>query len=463
MIAAMAHAIDPNRGRRERWWRSAFIVLATVYVGLLLIGLLLRILGGFSQIALIVFGAWLLAFILSPLVSAIGRRLRLARGAAIGIVYTATLVLGGFSLFWAVASIGANMAQMAEEFPFTRVRIEQTLVGWQDAISFGRFEPNLVGLYRDVEATARGVVGTSLDEVPEVTVAVLGALVVIIILSLYMLADSERILAKFKRVVPNRYREEADIFERNVSLAFGGFLRGQVILAAVQTVLTVVVVAVLGLPYGFFIAAASALAMLIPFFGPPLALIPPIVATAIFASEWVLIVAPLLLLVQTVLVNYLQPRLMQEALGMHPLLVLIGLLVGAQVAGLWGALFGIPVLAVLNVFFNYAVNLRTIEESAVEERDDVIEELRQQAPGAAPEELVAMAAEHVEDSEEPAEDEGAGGPEGSEPASAGLAAAVDDMQAAAGEQRAAAGQMGETATELQRAVDRLAEDRSADR
>jgi predicted PurR-regulated permease PerM len=462
MIARMDRGTDPNRGRRERWWRSAFIVLATIYVGLLLIGLLLRILGGFSQIALIVFGAWLLAFILSPLVSALSRRLRLARGAAIGIVYTATLVLGGFSLFWAVASIGANMAQMADEFPVTRVRIEQTLVGWQDAISFGRFEPNLVGLYRDVETTARGAVGTSLDEVPEVTVAVLGALVIVVILSLYMLADSERILAKFKRVVPNRYLEEAEIFERNVSMAFGGFLRAQVILAAMQTVLTVIVIVLLGLPYGFFIAVASALAMLIPFFGPPLALIPPIVATAIFASDWFLVAAPLLLIVQTVLVNYLKPRLMQEALGMHPLLVLIGLLVGAQVAGLWGALFGIPVFAVLNVFFNYFVNLRTIEESAVEERDEVIEGLRQQAPEAAPEELVAMAAEHVEENGELADAERAEASEGPV-ALGGVTAAVDDIRAAAGEQRAAAGQIGETAAELRQAVDRLAEERSTDR
>ena len=184
-----------------------------------------------------------------------------------------------------------------------------------------------------------------------------------IILSLYMLADSERILAKLNRVVPTRYADEAEILERTVGTAFGGFLRAQVILAAVQAALTVAVVLLVGLPYGFLIVTISAIAMLIPFFGPPLALLPPILATAIFHPEWLLVVAPVLLVVQTVLVNYLQPRLMREALGMHPILVLVGLLVGAQVAGLWGALFAIPILAVLNVFFNYAINLRAIDET----------------------------------------------------------------------------------------------------
>lgn len=148
---------------------------------------------------------------------------------------------------------------------------------------------------------------------------------------------------------------------------------------------------------------------------------------------------------------------------MHPLLVLIGLLVGAQVAGLFGALFGIPVLAVLNTFFNYAVNLRTLEESQPEERDEVIEELRQQQPDAAPEELVAMAAEQVEEEEaaERAEAERAEADELAEgEVSEELRAAAGDLRAAAGEQRAAAGQMGESAADLRHAVDRLTDDES---
>jgi predicted PurR-regulated permease PerM len=211
-----------------------------------------------------------------------------------------------------------------------------------------------------------------------------------------MLADSAGILAKLNRVVPARYADEVEILERTVSKAFGGFLRAQVLLAAIQAALTIAVVALVGLPYGFIIVAASALAMLIPFFGPPLALVPPVVATVIFAPEWALVVVPVVLVVQTVLVNYLQPRLMREALGMHPILVLVGLLVGAQVAGVWGALFGIPVIAVLNVFFNYAINLRTLEETDIS-ADEVLEEVRREAPDAETEEVVALAADRIEE------------------------------------------------------------------
>lgn len=390
---------DPARERRERWWRSTFLVLATLYVAILLIGLLVQVLSGFTQIVLVLFVAWLLAFVLSPLVAWLHRDLHWPRGVAIGVVYAATLLASGFVLFFAASSIGASMEQAAADYPETRERIETTLRGWQSAVSFGRFEPDLVSLFGGIEESARRIVTSALGEVPEVTVAVLGSLVLVIILSLYMLADADRILAKFGRVVPSRYADEAEILERSVATAFGGFLRAQVILAGIQTALTIAVVVLLGLPYGFIIIAASALAMLIPFFGPPLALIPPIVATLIFAPEWILVVAPILLVVQTVVVNYLQPRLMRDALGMHPILVLVGLLVGAQVAGVWGALFGIPVIAVLNVFFNYAVNLRTLEETTVP-TEVVLEHVRREVPEATTEEVVALAAERVEEQAE---------------------------------------------------------------
>ncbi len=177
----------------------------------------------------------------------------------------------------------------------------------------------------------------------------------------------------------------------------------------------------------------------------------------IFAPEWAIIVAPVLLVVQTILVNYLQPRLMREALGMHPILVLVGLLVGAQVAGVWGALFGIPVIAVLNVFFNYAVNLRTLEETGIP-ADEVIEQVRREAPDAETEEVVALAADRVEESEEALDDaRAASAVTGA--VSDDLRIAAGDLRAAADEQRTAAGEIGESASGLREAVDRLSEER----
>ena len=397
-------------GDREQRWRFGFFVLGTVYIGLLVVDFLVnRVLTGFSQIGLVLFLAWLLAFVLSPLVDLArpasppapgsGGGAGLCRGAA-GRWLAALLLADGHR---------CAGGQLANTFPQTRATIQATLRGWQAALSLGPFEPDLVQLFADVERTV-SLAGTSMiSKAPGVTLAVVGALLLVIILSLYMVADADRIMAKFNRVVPTRYEDHMEIFERTVGRAFGGFLRAQVILAAIQAVLTIAVALIAGLPYAFLIVAASALAMLIPFFGPPLALLPPIVATAIYAPGWLVVVAPLLLVSQTVIVNYLQPRLMREALGMHPLLVLIGLLVGAQVAGVWGALFGIPILAVANVLFNYLVNLRTIEEIPEVDSAAILEEVRRESPDASPEVQMAIAAERAEEAHEDAQEEAAEG------------------------------------------------------
>jgi predicted PurR-regulated permease PerM len=168
--------------------------------------------------------------------------------------------------------------------------------------------------------------------------------------------------------VPRRYSDEVALLERSVARAFGGFLRAQLVLAALQAALVAIVGTAFGVPFLFLWGTLSALAMLIPFFGPPLALLPPIVGAALFAPSALLPVAVILFVVQTIVVNWLQPRLMRGALGLHPILVLVGLLLGAQVAGVWGALFGIPVIAVLWVFASYVI-FRTVPNAALPERE----------------------------------------------------------------------------------------------
>jgi predicted PurR-regulated permease PerM len=342
-------------GRRERRWLLIFLVLGSAYFSVLLLQMAISFLGGFSQIFLIVFLAWLLAFVMSPVARFMDEHLPLNRPMSVVVAYTLALIGLGFVLFYAGGAITTEVTRIGQEFPRTALRIEDTLAGYQQALGLDRFQIDLVEFFRTAQTQVGGVAGAIFDQAEVIagaTLATLGSLVLILILSLYMLMDSERIWAKLNRAVPKQFSDEVAILERSVARAFGGFLRAQIILAVIQAALVMVVGTAFGIPYLFLVGTLSTLAMLIPFFGPPLALIPPIVAAWIYTPSAFIPVVIILVAVQTVIVNWLQPRLMQGALGMHPILVLVGLLVGAQVAGVWGALFGIPVIAVLNVFMN---------------------------------------------------------------------------------------------------------------
>ena len=345
-------------GPRERRWLVIFLVLGSAYFGFLLAELLLGFVGGFGSILLILFLAWLLAFVMSPLVVGLERRMDLPRPIIVVGSYLLALVVFGFVLFYTGAALTQQVAELARNYPQTERAILATLAEWEQGLVFGRLEVDLTDLYAGA-VTELGQIGLdiveSAQEVAGVTLAALGGLFLIIVLSLYMLMDSRRILARLRAVVPRRYTDEAELLERSVVRAFGGFLRAQLILAVIQAILVAVVGTAFGIPYLFLWGTLSALAMLIPFFGPPLALVPPIVGAALFAGGVAIPVAITLLVVQTILVNWLQPRLMRGAVGLHPILVLVGLLLGAQVAGVWGALFGIPVIAVAWVFVSYLV------------------------------------------------------------------------------------------------------------
>jgi predicted PurR-regulated permease PerM len=358
-------------GPRERRWLVVFLALGSAYFGFLLAERVLGFIGGFATILLILFLAWLLAFVMSPVVAALEGQLNLPRPAVVIAAYVVALLVFGFVLFYTGAALTQQVAELARNYPEAERDILATLAGWEEGLHFGRLEVDLTDLYASaVSELGRlgGQIVESAREVAGVTIAALGGLLLIIVLSLYMLMDSQRILGRMRGAVPRRYTDEAQLFERSVGRAFGGFLRAQLVLAAIQAALVAVVGTAFGIPYLFLWGTLSALAMLIPFFGPPLALIPPVVGAALFAPEVLLPVTIILLVTQAVLVNWLQPRLMRGALGLHPILVLVGLLLGAQVAGLWGALFGIPIIAVLWVFVSYVV-FRTLPNAALPEEE----------------------------------------------------------------------------------------------
>jgi len=358
-------------GPRERRWLVIFLALGSAYFGFLLAERVLGFIGGFATILLILFLAWLLAFVMSPVVAALEGQLNLPRPAVVIGAYLVALLVFGFVLFYTGAALTQQVAQLARNYPQAEREIIATLAGWEEGLQFGRLQIDLTDLYAGA-VSELGRLGAdvveSAQEVAGVTIAALGGLLLIIVLSLYMLMDSQRILGRMRGAVPRRYTEEAQLFERSVGRAFGGFLRAQLVLAAIQAALVALVGTVFGIPYLFLWGTLSALAMLIPFFGPPLALLPPVVGAALFAPDVLLPVTVILFVTQTILVNWLQPRLMRGALGLHPILVLVGLLLGAQVAGLWGALFGIPIIAVLWVFVSYVV-FRTLPNAALPDEE----------------------------------------------------------------------------------------------
>jgi predicted PurR-regulated permease PerM len=379
---------------------TIFLVLGSLSFGLIVVDRVITIGGGFSSILLVIFLAWLLSFLVAQAADGLRRRLGVRRGVAVALVYVGVVIFVAV-LILDIVQVGARdataiLGRSAE----VTTRIHGLLVGAQKTLGLSPGTIDLAATFdqgqHELFATISASLNNEIQSIAGTTLIVIGNLFVIVVLSVYAVVDVDAIQAALSRVVPNRYAQELALVEHTVGRAFGGFLRAQVVLVAIQVILTIVVGLAFGLPYLFLTTLVVALAMFIPFFGPPLALVPPLLVAIAFRPEVAIPVVLILFVVQTILVNVVQPRLMRESAGLHPILVLLALIVGAQIAGLWGALFGIPFVAVLNLLVQYLINRRAVDEVEGISLEDTLAEVRAVDPDIPLDEAVAIAADQAE-------------------------------------------------------------------
>ncbi|HEY7968629.1 MAG TPA: AI-2E family transporter [Candidatus Limnocylindrales bacterium] len=341
---------------RQQRWLTAVLVLGTVVLGMVAIEQAATVFFAFGDTILVFFLAWLLAFILSPVVAGLTRLVPvLPRIGAVVLVYI-TLV-GAIVLI--VVLIANALAQSITSFvagvPSLRDNLPTLLAPWQDWLkSLGFDQVNLVvqaqSFLNNLASYATQLVGP-LQQLAVASIGALGSLLLVLILSLYMVVDRDQILSFFFRIVPPARTDEARLLERSVARSFGGFLRGQAILGVVYGAVAAFTSIVLGLPYVAITSAAAGVLMAIPFFGPFVAWAPPVIVALLVPGEHWLPAAILMGIGWLLVMNVLQPRLMQEAVGIHPIVVLGSVLIGSKIAGITGAIFGIPIAAVLSAFF----------------------------------------------------------------------------------------------------------------
>jgi predicted PurR-regulated permease PerM len=340
---------------RDQRWLSALLVLGTLTVALVLLGLVVSVLSYFSDVILIFFLAWLLAFILSPVPDAAYRWApRLPRLIVVVITYL-TLLFGLFLLTLVTAQILAgSITSFVDNLPQLIAGLPELLAPWQGFL-------DQFGLRVDLEASAQAILAAAgnlggtivqpLTDIALASIGVLGNLILVLVFSLYIVVDRDRMLDFSLRIVPERYIEEFRLLRVSVARSFGGFLRGQAILGFLYFFVALACQLVLGLQYTAASAVLSGALMAIPFFGPFVAWMPPVIVAALTASDQ--IVPAILIMGIGVLaeLNIVQPRVMSGTVGISPLVVLASVILGIKIAGIAGAVFSVPIAAVLSSFF----------------------------------------------------------------------------------------------------------------
>lgn len=194
--------------------------------------------------------------------------------------------------------------------------------------------------------------------------------ILIIVFSFYFAAQEYGII-NFLRVVTPLKQEKyiLDLWRRS-QLKIGKWMQGQILLALFIGLLVYLGLMILGVKYSFLLAILAVLAELIPLFGPILASIPAILIGFFDGGVSLgLMVLGLYIIIQQFENHLIYPLVVKKVVGVSPLLVIIALLVGAQLAGFLGIIIAVPVAAVLMEFVNDLGKNKNRQLLAMEERN----------------------------------------------------------------------------------------------
>jgi predicted PurR-regulated permease PerM len=337
----------------------------------------------FGDIILIFFLSWLIAFALNPLARFLCQTARMPRPLAVAIIYLALiLVLVVAGLLFLPTTV-QQLIQLGRDLPTYVGGIPTALNELQAWLANRGVEVNLASVYQSQTILQRAeTLGTALAQnalsIAQGVVSLIVNVIIIVILSFYMMLDGERIQHSLFRLLPERVQDEARYFFQSIDRTFGGWIRSAFIQAVIYGIGTAIVMKWANLSFILVASVFAGLMMIIPFVGTFLAMIPPLgLAIATGSTYTIIVVFVALLVLQQIIINIVAPKLMSEGVGMHPLLVFLAMLLGARVAGVWGAVFGVPVVAVAYSMFIYLVDRNEARRlmGMVEEGLDAVDEL----------------------------------------------------------------------------------------
>jgi putative heme transporter len=332
--------------RAAEWsWRLILIAIGTVVVVALIAYLKLVVV----PVAI----ALLLAVLLQPLVSFLHRRARMGRAAAslVAVFSMVTLVVGLLAL--AGRSVVVGMSDLRDQ---AQQGVEQVMTWLAEGplqLSTANLQTWIDQAQEAASANSSSIAAGALAATVTVGHVLAGA-VIALFCTFFFLLDGRSIWSWVVGLLPRGSREHVHQAGRRGLVTLGAYTRTQILVAAVDATGIGVGAAILQVPLALPLAILVFLGSFIPIVGAVVTgAVAVLVALVAQGPVVALIMLAIVLAVQQLEGHVLQPFLMGHAVSLHPVAVLLGVAAGSYMAGILGALFAVPVIAVLNTVILY--------------------------------------------------------------------------------------------------------------
>jgi len=315
----------------------------------------------FSQIISPLAIAVILAYVLNPPVRFLTTRTRLSRTLAVVSVYLALLVILSLALVAFVPSLIQQVKSINVDFQNIVEGVSRFFE--QPLFIFG-FYIDLLEVYQEVSGTLQSIVSPLASQTVSFLIGLASGfawLIFVLIVSFYLLKDLHKLGRSLNTLVPADYRDEIRRLGGEVNVIWNAFFRSQLVLCAVIGTIVGVTMRVVGVRNALILGIIAGVLEIVPNVGPTIAAIPAVLIAYFQGSTYLpltngwfaLLVIGLYVVIQQLENNVLVPRIIGRSLNLHPLVVIIGAIAGASLAGILGIFLAAPILASLRVVGSY--------------------------------------------------------------------------------------------------------------
>lgn len=316
--------------------------------------------------------ALLLSYLFHPVADFFQRKLRFSWSVSVGIIYLFIIILllglltiGGVGLIQQVQSLVIIVQDALRTLP------EMVAAFSGQVYQLGPFKLDFSALdLSDLSSQVLGMVqpllsrtGTLLGTVAGSAANFLGWLLFVILVSYFVLVESGGLRDRLIIVEVPGYTHDLARLSRELGRIWNAFLRGQIILFFLAIIVYSTVLSVLGIHYAIGLAVLAGFARFVPYVGPAinwalLAIVAYFQAFKLFdlqPFQYTLLVLLIALLIDQIFDNLVSPRILSDALKVHPAAVLVAAIIAANLFGLLGVVVAAPVLATATLFWKYTM------------------------------------------------------------------------------------------------------------
>ncbi|OGS00274.1 MAG: hypothetical protein A3G41_02335 [Elusimicrobia bacterium RIFCSPLOWO2_12_FULL_59_9] len=327
--------------RLIRFFAVLFAVCAIAYLAILIRSVLFPFVLGFT-----------LAYILNPLVKYFELR-GFRRDRVVAAIYVGALAALAYAATTSAVYLGDHASTIRESVPAYWQQSKEFLMGFRHTVEVA--VPQLKQPLEALSEQMSHLAMSGLSHMPSFAkglFSILTLLFLVPFISFFALLEGPALLNFLIRICPSRHVENMVSLVCRIDGAMGNYIRGMALDATIIGLLSLIGLWAIGMDYALEIALVAGVSGLIPYVGPVVGAILGSAAALYQFQTWQPVVQVLALFAAARFIDdwVLQPVILENAVELHPLLILMAIFCGAEMIGFAGIIFAVPIACVIKVF-----------------------------------------------------------------------------------------------------------------